>query len=136
MARGIRSRRSSQWRRIVVDEVPHKWSIVVRRTPLDAEALSNDLEVVLRVRSADRRLVAEATFHGHMAETWAYKWQSLSIRPATVAAVVRHALREGPRLDHAEAVFPGAIVPGDLADEALRAACAKWFVPFPGRPPT
>jgi hypothetical protein len=116
------------WRRIVVDEQPYRWTTSVSISSTASSLTALRLTVIART---DTRRVVVATFHGFVVpHLWDGRIQNIVIRPSTVAALIRDGRA---RIDHAECDFPGAVTGADARDTALAAACAQWFVPYPGR---
>jgi hypothetical protein len=112
---------------IVVGGETFGWRVAARQD-------ETSITVTLVVRPA---LVA--VFHGHrVAFLFSGARQSLSITPSVVRRVIQAAQAQGwpgtrVRFDAAEVQFPEAVLPFDVPDLELQAACEQWFVPYPGR---
>jgi hypothetical protein len=122
------------WRAIVVDGEKFRWTVSVAPAARTIGELSS-LSVTLVARSEGTGPRIEAMFRGFAIEDlWDGRRQNVTVTPAVVAEVIRTARREGvARFEHAERRFSGAITSADPADAELAAACAQWFVPYPGR---
>jgi hypothetical protein len=123
--------RAVTWRRLQVDGEDARWTVSVS-LPSSAIAELHGIKVTLVIRTESARIIA--TFHGFAVDDlWDGRKQTVTVTPRVVADVVRAAKVHGATINHAERLFPGAITAADPRDLALAAACAQWFVPYPGR---
>ena len=121
------------WRHIHVDGDDYQWTISGSPATRAAGELAT-FRITVVIRAVEARTRVTATFHGFCVEDlWDGRRQNLMVTPRVVAEIIRRSTTHGPVLDHAERVFPDAVTAADPADTALAAACAQWFVPYPGR---
>lgn len=114
-------------RKIVVDGEEYRWVFSVPK-----KGGTSERRRTLLVRGVSNGARYRAVFRVVRVENlWGGAVQDVVITPKVVAEIVRRC-PDGGVLEHAEQVLLD-LPPFDKADAELAAACAQWFVPYPGR---